>query len=87
MQPQLSGGDQGQTAKALYDYQAGKYGDKLEKQHQVLKSSRKLKNYEMLICEVLGFPPPPLPKFPRLYISLNKLDTVKTALFDKKIIF
>ena len=33
MQPQPSGGDQGQTAKqakALYDYQAGKYGDKLE---------------------------------------------------------
>ena len=30
MQPQPSGGDQGQTAKALYDHQAGKYGDKLE---------------------------------------------------------
>ena len=57
MQPQLSGGDQGQTAKALYDYQAGKYCDKLEKQHQVLKSSRKLN----VNCEVLGFPPPPPP--------------------------
>ena len=31
MQLQPSGGDQGQTAKALYDYQAGKYHDsKLE---------------------------------------------------------
>ena len=31
MQPQPSGRDQGQTAKALYDYQAGKYHDsKLE---------------------------------------------------------
>ena len=38
MQPQPSGGDQGQTAKALYDHQAGKYGDKnLKIQHQELK--------------------------------------------------
>ena len=48
MQPQPSGGDQGQTAKALYDYQAGKYGYKLENTtpipRQGSRSSRKLKN-------------------------------------------
>ena len=38
MQPQPSGGDQGQTAKALDDHQAGKYGDKnLKIQHQELQ--------------------------------------------------
>ena len=38
----------------------------------------------MLIYEVLWFPP----KIPWIvYISLNKLDTVKTALFEKKDIF
>ena len=30
MQPQPSGGDKGQTAKALCDYKAGKYDSKLE---------------------------------------------------------
>ena len=50
MQPQPSGGDQGQTAKALYDHQAGKYGEKTWKYNT--KSSNiswKLKNLEMFL--------------------------------------
>ena len=67
MQPQPSGGDQGQTAKALYDYQAGKYGDKLENTTpSALEVLENRKIRKMLICEVLWFPP----KFPGLYINL-----------------
>lgn len=58
MQPQPSGGDQGQTAKALYDYQAGKYGDKLE--NTTPSALEVLENRKIRKCQFVksfDFPP------------------------------